>query len=227
MVTGAQTCGNFLCALTTGLLLLTCVALSGNSAEKTFSTKNADEVEVISLVLASETKANNWTRDDLVCVSIDGKDPDKKLVKTLRERGLTVCKASDWRRNLSCGFRADIRFLTIDPDKTARLHVTTTDFREINTGVAHIADLLRDGEYSLGKTEGKWTLTDYIPSKYGVNICDRTLWVLASTFPASLPGTTLFAAGCCNLKLAQSEAHGVAYEVRDRKSSPFVFVFPR
>jgi hypothetical protein len=147
------------------LVLLTCLALGAETAEKAYSTHNADEVEVISLVLASEVRANNWTKDDLVCVSIDDKDPDKKLVKTLREHGLNVCKASDWHRNLACGFRIDVRFISIDPYQTARLHAATADFREINSGVAHVAVRLRDGEYSFRKTEGRWTLADYIPSK--------------------------------------------------------------
>jgi len=63
-------------SLTTILVLLTCFALSADTAEKSSSGYNADEVEVISLVLASEVRANNWTKDDLVCVSIDDKDPD-------------------------------------------------------------------------------------------------------------------------------------------------------
>jgi hypothetical protein len=139
--------------------------LNANPAEKTYYPHNPDDVEVISLVLASEAKANNWTKDDLVCVSIDDKDPDKKLLKTLREHGLRVCKASDWHRNFSCGFRVDMRFISIDPPRTARLHATTADFREINSGVAHVAVRLRDGEYSFRKNEGKWTPADYLPSK--------------------------------------------------------------
>jgi hypothetical protein len=147
------------------LVLLTCVALTAQTTEKAYSPHNADEVEVISLVLASEVRANNWTKDDLVCVSIDDKDPDKKLVKTFREHGLNVCKASDWHRNLACGFRIDMRLISIDPSQTARLHAVTADFREINRGVAHVAVRLRDGEYSFRKTEGQWTLANYMPSK--------------------------------------------------------------
>ena len=48
------------------LILMVCSALGANSAGKTYFPKNADEVEVISLVLTSEARANNWTKDDLI-----------------------------------------------------------------------------------------------------------------------------------------------------------------
>jgi hypothetical protein len=137
-MTGTKTRGNLSGDLTTMLVLVTCFAWSAETAEKAYTTHNADEVEIISLVLASEVRANNWTKDDLVCVSIDDKDPDKKLVKTLRGHGLNVCKASDWHRNLACGLRIDMRWISIEPSQTARLHAATADFREINSGVAHL-----------------------------------------------------------------------------------------
>jgi hypothetical protein len=160
-----HTFGKSLGGLAIAVVLLDCLAMSANSTGKTYSPKNADEVEVISLVLASEAKANNWTKRDLICFSIDDKDPDKKLVKTLREHSLNVCKASDWQRHFSCGFQVDIRFISIDLSQTARLHAVTADVREINSGDAHVAVRLRDGEYSFRKTEGKWMLGDFIPSK--------------------------------------------------------------
>ena len=164
-MSGTRTFGNVLTGFTAALLFWACFSLDANSTEKAHYANNADEVEVISIVLAAEAKANNWTKDDLICVSIDDKDPDRKLVKTLRKHGLKVCKASDWHRNFSCGFHVDMRFINLDPSQTARLHATTVDVREINGGVAHVAVKLRDGEYSFRKTEGKWTLADYIPSK--------------------------------------------------------------
>ncbi|HSV21353.1 MAG TPA: hypothetical protein VLH78_00085, partial [Candidatus Nanoarchaeia archaeon] len=64
----------------TALIFVVCFALGAIFAGKTYSPKNADEVEVISLVLASEARANKWTKDDLICLSIEYEDPDKKLV---------------------------------------------------------------------------------------------------------------------------------------------------
>jgi hypothetical protein len=142
-----------------------CFALCAKSDEKTYSPKNADEVEVISLVLASEVSANNWTKDDLICFSIAEKDPDKKLLKTLRQQGLNVCRLSEWRKKFACGFHVDLRFTSFDSSQLASLHVVATDVREINSGDAHLAVRLRDGEYIARKTEGKWSIGDYVPAK--------------------------------------------------------------
>jgi hypothetical protein len=61
------------------LIVMTCFAVTTISTERTYSPKNADDAEIISLVLASEVKANNWTKDELICLSVEYKDPDKKL----------------------------------------------------------------------------------------------------------------------------------------------------
>jgi hypothetical protein len=147
------------------LIVLTCFAVTTICAEKTYSPKNADEVEIISLVLASEVRANDWTKDELICISVEYKDPDKKLVKALRQHGLNVCKLSEWRKNFACGFEVHLRFMGLDTSQTARLHAEVADVRDINTGSAHIAARIRDGEYTLSKTEGKWSVGNYVPSK--------------------------------------------------------------
>jgi len=149
----------------TALILVICSTLNANAATKTYSARNADEVEVISLVLASEVRANNWAKDNLICVSIDDKDPDKQLVKTLRHQGLNVCGLSEWRKNFACGFHVHLRFVQTDQSQTARWHADAADVRDINSGDAHIAVRLRDGIYAARKTEGKWAISDYLPSK--------------------------------------------------------------
>jgi hypothetical protein len=147
------------------LIVMSCFALAAISAEGTYSPKNAEEVEIISLVLASEVKANNWTKDKLFCFAIEGKDPDKNLVRTLRQAGLNVRSLADWRKNFTCGFLVYLRFISFDPSQTARIHAETADVREINNGDAHIAVRLRDGVYTARKAGGKWTISDYLPSK--------------------------------------------------------------
>jgi hypothetical protein len=147
------------------LIVMTCFAVTTISAERTYSPKNADELEIISLVLASEVRANNWTKHELICISVEYKDPDKKLVKALRQQGLNVCKLSDWRKNLACGFQVHLRFMGFDTSQTARLHTEVADVRDINTGSAHVAGRIREGEYTLRKTEGKWSIGNYVPSK--------------------------------------------------------------
>ena len=147
------------------LLLMNCFVLAATAAEKPYSPRSADDVEVISLVLASEVKANSWTKYDLICFSVEGKDPDETLVKTLRQRGLNVCKLSEWQKHFSCGFHVTLRFISGGPPQTARLHADVADVREINSGVAHVAVRIRDGEYSLRERRGNWSIGDYIPSK--------------------------------------------------------------
>jgi hypothetical protein len=147
------------------LICVACFGLNANSSARAYSPKNADEVEVISLVVTSEAKANNWTRDDLICLSIENKDPDRELVKTLRQKGVNICRLSEWRKNFGCPFHVHLRFTGIVQSQTARLRAESADVREINSGNAHVAVRLKDGEYTAHKTEGKWFIVDYIPSK--------------------------------------------------------------
>ena len=150
---------------TIALTLVVCISLSVIPAKKTYSSKNPDEVEIISLVLASEVRASNWTKDELICLSIENKDPDKKLIRTFRQQGLSVCRLSEWQRNFACGFQVYLRFINFDSPQTARLHADVADVREINSGSAHIAIRLRGGEYTFHKTEGNWSIGEYVPSK--------------------------------------------------------------
>jgi hypothetical protein len=46
------------------------------------------------------------------------------------------------------------------------LQAESADVREINSGSAHVAVRLREGEYTAHKTEGKWFIGDYVPSKF-------------------------------------------------------------
>jgi len=149
----------------TALGLAICCALSVNAAEKTYAARNADVVEVISLVLASEVRANNWTKDDLICLSIDDRDPDRKLVDTLRQSSSNVRRLSDWRKSFRCGYHVYLRFVEFDQSQAARLRADVADVREINSGDAHFAVRLRNGVYAVRKSEGKWSISDYVPSK--------------------------------------------------------------
>ena len=46
-----------------------------------------------------------------------------------------------------------------------RLHAEVADFRDVNSGSAHVGGRIRDGEYILRKTEENWSIGDYLPSK--------------------------------------------------------------
>jgi hypothetical protein len=135
------------------------------SAEKTYPLKTGAETEILSLVLKAEFQANGWTKNELICFSVDGKDPSSSLVKTLRQRDLNVCSMAEWRKKLACGFEANLQFRTVESSQNARVHAEVADFREINEGVAHVAVRQRDGEYLLQKIDGKWSISEYVPAK--------------------------------------------------------------
>lgn len=147
------------------LFLAFCLTVPAHCAEKIHSPKSTDEIEVLSLVLESEIVANKWTKDDLICFSVDGKDPANKLVTTLRQQGLNVCSPAEWRKKFDCGFQINLNFATSDSPQTARIHAEIADFREINSGDAHFAIRFKDGEYLVRKSEGKWLIASYTPSK--------------------------------------------------------------
>jgi hypothetical protein len=150
---------------TVTVLLITCFASGAHATDDSYSPRSADELEVISLAMASEVQANNWTKSEVICFSVEGKDPDTMLVKTLRQRGLNVRKLSEWRKNFACGFHVNLRFVSTDSRQTIRLHAEVADVRGINSGDGHFAIRIRDGEYSLSKSEGKWSIRKYVSSK--------------------------------------------------------------
>jgi hypothetical protein len=63
--------GTVVSAIQVGVFLL-CSGLSLLSSEKTCIPRSEEEVEVLSLVVASEIKASNWTKNELICFSVDG-----------------------------------------------------------------------------------------------------------------------------------------------------------
>lgn len=160
-----QQYGEILQHFTVAVLLIACFAFGAHATDKVYSPKSAERLEVISLVLASEVQANSWTGREVICFSVEGKDPDIMLVRKLRQRGLNVRRLSEWQKNFDCGFHINLRFVSFDPHQAARLHAEVGDVRAINSGVGHFAIRIRDGEYSLSKSEGKWSVREYIPSK--------------------------------------------------------------
>ena len=147
------------------LVLVICCTFSVNAAGEKYAARNADVVEVISLVLASEVRANNWAKDDLICLLINDRDPDRKLLDALRQSSLNVRTLSEWRKNFRCGYHVYLRFVEFDQSQAARLRADVADVREINSGDAHVAVRLRNGVYAVRKSEGKWSIGDYVPSK--------------------------------------------------------------
>jgi hypothetical protein len=146
-------------------LMSTIFALTLLSDDKTYTPKSGDEVEILSLVLRSEIVANKWTKRDLICFSVEDMDPSPKLVKALQQRYLNVCSSAEWPKKFNCGFDVRVQFISLDASESARVHTEVQDLREINTGDAHIAVQLRDGDYVLRKSDGKWSISGHLPSK--------------------------------------------------------------
>ena len=129
--------------------------------EQTYTPRSEEEVEVLSLVLASEIKANNWTPSELICFSVNGLDPSAALVKSLRQRYSNVRSAAEWQKKFNCGFELQLEYTRFDPPKNIKVRSRVVDLREINKGEGDLAILLKDGEYSLQKVGSKWSIKDY------------------------------------------------------------------
>ncbi|HSY32960.1 MAG TPA: hypothetical protein VLA42_13310 [Verrucomicrobiae bacterium] len=161
--------GRFSTALAAATILVssifTSVAVALISDEKTYTPKSGDEIEVLSLVLSSEVLTNKWAKRDLVCFSVAEMDPSPNLVKALRQRNLNVCSSAEWPKKFNCGFEVRMQFMSNNMSQSARVHTKIQDLRDINAGVGHIAVRLRDGEYVLRKINGKWSISEYLPSK--------------------------------------------------------------
>jgi hypothetical protein len=149
---------NCVTATKVALIVLLGLATNTSSAGHSYSAKSSDQVSVISLVLASEAEANHWGKSESICLSINYRDPARKLIEALRESGLEVHKLSEWHKRFACGFLVEIRFLNFDPDHRATVRAEIGDVREINSGNSDLALQGRKGEYTLSKNEGKWCL---------------------------------------------------------------------
>src|ERR1700719_2625828 len=123
----------------------------GRLYAKNSRARNNDEIEVYAAALRAEVSANRWTDSDVICFSVDGKDPSKRLVEVLRSHKLNVCSLGEWPKKTACGFSVWLELATFDSGDDARIRVQSSDLRDINTGSAHFATELRQGEYSMKK----------------------------------------------------------------------------
>ena len=143
-----------------GVFLLSS-GLSLPSREKAYVPRSEEEVEVLSLVVASEIKANNLTNNELICFSVDGLDPAPKLVRSLRQRHLNLRSSAEWTKKFSCSFELQLEYSQFDLSQNIKVRSKVVDLREINKGQGDLAVLDREGEYSLQKVDGKWLIKEY------------------------------------------------------------------
>lgn len=163
----AHSARKLLAPVATVLLVTACFESLLISAEKTYSTKGGDETEILSLVLKAEVQANDWTKNEMICFSVEGTDPSPGLLRALRERDLNVRSSAEWRKRFNCGFEVRLRYAKFDLTQSITVRSQVIDLREINRGQGHLALIQRDGEYLLTRTDGKWSIRDYIRKKQG------------------------------------------------------------
>lgn len=141
--------------------VIVCSAPTADPTEKTYTPKNEEEVQALSLILTSEMKANNWKKNEVICFSINGQDPSPKSVKSLRQRGLNVPSSAEWTKKFNCEFEVQLEYSGFD-SQSVNVRSKVVDLREINGGDGDLALLRRDGEYSLKKKEGRWSIQEYV-----------------------------------------------------------------
>jgi len=147
---------------TLSLLVILCSPVPAVTAhEQTDTARNREEVDVLSLVISSEIKANNWGKSELICFSVNGSDPSAAFVKSLRRRHSNVRSAAEWPKKFNCGFELQLEYTQFDLSRDITVRSKVLDLRDINKGEGHIATLLKDGEYSFQKANGKWSIRDY------------------------------------------------------------------
>jgi len=114
------------------------------------------------LVIASEIKANNWVKSELICFSVNSLDPTAELVKSLRQRKFNVRSSAEWAKKFNCGFELQLEYTQFDISQSVKVRSKVVDLREINKREGDLAILLKDGEYSLRRVNGKWSVSEYV-----------------------------------------------------------------
>ncbi len=71
-------------------------------------------MDALTLIVASEVKANGWKQNEFVCFSVNGLDPSPKLVKSLRRRKLKVRSSAEWTTKFNCGFELQLEYPQLD-----------------------------------------------------------------------------------------------------------------
>ena len=127
-----------------------------------YNAKSEEEVDVLSLVVAAEIKANNWPEKEQICFSVEGLYPSHNLVQSLRHRGLNVLSSAEWVKKFNCGFELQLEYTQFDLSNRMKVRAKVADLREINRGEGDLALLLKDGEYSVQRIDGKWSIREYV-----------------------------------------------------------------
>jgi hypothetical protein len=150
------------CLSAMSVLLPYCSVLGVVPTKGNYTAKSEEEVDVLSLVVAAEVTANNWTKNEQICFTVEGSYPSHKLVQSLRRRDLNVFSSADWAKKFNCGFELQLEYTQFDLSNRMKVRAKVVDLREINKGEGDLALLLKDGEYSIQKIDGKWSIGEYV-----------------------------------------------------------------
>jgi hypothetical protein len=143
-------------------ILITCPPPRVFASDQTYIPKSEEEVDMLTLIVASEVKANDWKQNEFVCFSVNGLDPSPQLVKSLRRRKLRVRSSAEWTKKFNCGFELQFEYPQLDSSGSVKVRSKVVDLREINTGQGDLALLQKDGEYLLKKEKEKWSISGYL-----------------------------------------------------------------
>jgi hypothetical protein len=143
------------------LVLIFLFVFSGKASAQEYVLRSEEEVEILSLVVGAEIKANNWPMPTMVCFTVDGLDPSAKLTKSIRVRYPNVRSSAEWEKKFNCGFELQLEYTHFDLSGNTKVRSKVIDLREINKGTGDIAILVKDGEYCFEKVRGKWSVRGY------------------------------------------------------------------
>jgi len=101
-------------------ILITCPPARGAASEQTYIPKSKEEVDVLTLIVASEVKANDC-QNEFVCFSVNGLDPGPQLVKSLRRRKLKVRSSAEWATKFNCGFELQLEYPRLDSPESLKV----------------------------------------------------------------------------------------------------------
>lgn len=120
------------------------VAKLNESSKQAFSPESDDETEMLFMVLKAEIQSNHWSKNEEICLSVKGLDPSPGLLKTLLHRDLNLCSPAEWRKKFNCGFEIELEYEDFALSQGRNVIARVLDLRDINGGVAHIAELQRN-----------------------------------------------------------------------------------
>lgn len=113
------------------------------------------------MVVSAEMGANNLTKNDFICLSVDGLRPSPEFVKALRQRHLNVYSSAEQSEKFNCDFELQLENVKFDTAESVEVRSKLFDLRSNEKAEGH-RTLIEDGEYVVKKFEnGYWWIREY------------------------------------------------------------------